>query len=394
MKSVIGADPYVLFDKKSGYYYCYATSNTKHNKTFYIYKSKDLINWEFVDYALDTLKNNWGKDWYWAPECYYNPYNNHYYLFYSARLKDELTKEYFYEDNYEENCKIGVAVSTSPEGPFINITDRPIDYYPYDPNYLDVDKVYKNTFSKDIDLSKRLSAPKGVYLSSIDVNLFFDEDRIYMFYSRCCYRNCIFDEEYQKFIEESNIVAVELDTSWWFDKEAKTMPTIKKEYLSYNNNQRQDKFTNIITYHNEKQAWENGHINDYDNNFGSKRNRRWSEGSTTFTKMLNGEKVYCITYSCNNYQNALYGVGIAFSKNALGPYKKYEKNPIIHQIKEESLYSTGHGTIIEKNGEMYYFLHGRDNVEHDRTLYLAKININSTTDVSVDKVEMCKLIEE
>ena len=36
----------------------------------------------------------------------------------------------------------------------------------------------------------------------------------------------------------------------------------------------------------------------------------------------------------------------------------------------------------------------RDNVEHDRTLYLAKININSTTDVSVDKVEMCKLIEE
>ena len=73
---------------------------------------------------------------------------------------------------------------------------------------------------------------------------------------------------------------------------------------------------------------------------------------------------------------------------------EYEKNPIIHQIKEESLYSTGHGTIIEKNGEMYYFLHGRDNVEHDRTLYLAKININSTTDVSVDKVEMCKLIEE
>ena len=155
-----------------------------------------------------------------------------------------------------------------------------------------------------------------------------------MFYSRCCYRNCIFDEEYQKFIEESNIVAVELDTSWWFDKEAKTMPTIKKEYLSYNNNQRQDKFINIITYHNEKQAWENGHINDYDNNFGSKRNRRWSEGSTTFTKMLNGEKVYCITYSCNNYQNALYGVGIAFSKNALGPYKKYEKNTIIHQIKQ------------------------------------------------------------
>ena len=393
MKQVIGADPHVLYDEASGYYYCYSTSNLNKNKQFYIYKSKDLINWEFVDYALDITKNNWARDWYWAPECYYNPHNKHYYLFYSARLNKNLTRDYFMEDDYEEDCKIGVAVSTSPEGPFVNITDRPIDYRPYDPKYLNVDKIYKNTFDKNIDLEKRLSAPKGVYLSMIDVNLFFDENRIYMFYSRCCYMNCLFDEKYQKFVEESNIVAVELNTEWWYDPEAKTMPTIKQEYLGYDEDvtRREDKFVNIITYHNEPQEWENGHISDYEKSGGIKRNRRWSEGSTTFTKILDGKKKYCITYSCNNFENALYGVGIAFSDNPLGPYKKYDLNPIIHQIEDESLYSTGHGTIVEMNNELYYFLHGRNDLNEERILYCTKININSTTDVSIEKVEMCNL---
>lgn len=396
MNSVIGADPYVLFDKKSGYYYCYATGSLRKDKQFYIYKSKDLLTWEFVDFALDCSKNNWAKDWYWAPECYFNPNNNHYYLFYSARLKDEFTKDYFYEDDYEENCKIGVAVSTSPAGPFINIADKPMDYYPYDKNYLDVDRIYKNTFDKDIDLSKRFDAPKGGYLSMIDVNLFFDENKIYMFYSRCCYRNCLFDEKYQKFVEESNIVAVELKTDWWFDKEAKTMPSIKEEYIGYNEQKssREDKFVNIITYHNEPQEWENGHIFDYEKTNGVARNRRWSEGSTTFVKEFNGVKKYCITYSCNNYQNALYGVGIAFSDNPLGPYKKYDLNPIIHQVEEDSLYSTGHGTIIEMNNEEYYFFHGRYDVKKDRILYFAKLDVNSTTDIKIGKVNICNLKSE
>ena len=51
---VIGADPFTLYDKNSGYYYIYSTSNeSKNNRTFYIHRSTDLINFEFVDYALD-----------------------------------------------------------------------------------------------------------------------------------------------------------------------------------------------------------------------------------------------------------------------------------------------------------------------------------------------------
>ena len=48
---VIGADPFTLYDKNSGYYYIYSTSNeSKNNRTFYIHRSTDLINFEFVDY--------------------------------------------------------------------------------------------------------------------------------------------------------------------------------------------------------------------------------------------------------------------------------------------------------------------------------------------------------
>ena len=89
--NVLAADPFVLYDEVRKCYYCYATSGAKslkEKKAFYIYKSKDKIHWEFVNFALDLNHENiWGKDWFWAPECYFNPNNNHYYLFYSARLK-------------------------------------------------------------------------------------------------------------------------------------------------------------------------------------------------------------------------------------------------------------------------------------------------------------------
>lgn len=391
--NVLGADPYILFDEKSGYYYCYATSNSSEEGQFYIYKSTDLINWKFVGYALNTKINSWAKDWFWAPECYFNPNNGYYYLFYSAVLKNELVEHYFANPNYIESAKIGVAVSKSPEGPFININDRPMDYYPYDPEYYDIDCIFKNVFAKEVTLQEGLKAPRGTYLSSIDVNLFFDKNKIFMYYSRCCYHNCVYDKELKKYIEESNILGVELNTEWWFDKNASMMPTIKNEFIGFNKekNRREDKFVNIINYQSQPQKWENGHVYDYETF--SKRNRRWSEGSTTFKRIIDGKEKYCITYSCNNFENALYGVGIAFGDEPLGKYTKYEQNPIIHQISEQSLYSTGHGTIIEKDGNTYYFFHGRDSIEKDRTLYIGKLDINSLDDIKVSDIIHCKLIK-
>ena len=392
---VIGADPYVLYDDKSGYYYCYATSGDHTGKFFHIYKSKDLVEWQDLGFALDTSVNCWGKDWYWAPECYYNPNNDKYYLFYSARVKDELTEEYFEDKDYFESAKIGVAVSDSPEGPFININDRPMDYYPFDKDYLDVEKIYDNIFEANIDPLEVEKAPRGQYVSMIDVNLFFDGDKIYMYYSRCCYKNVRYDKKLNKFIEESNIVAVELETDWWFDKDAKTMPTVKKEYINKNNSgslHRRDGFVNIINYAAEPQDWENGHVSDYEISNGIKRNRRWSEGSTTFKVNFNGEEYYALTYSCNNYENALYGVGISFSKDPLTIFKKYEGNPVIKQIPSDSLYSTGHGCLVEYNNETYYFFHGRENLNEDRVLYVGKLHLEDIDNIYVDEIKQCKLV--
>lgn len=393
---VTGADPHVLYDEKSGYYYCYATSGDDNNgKYFYVYKSKDLVNWKSLGFALDTKINRWGKDWYWAPECYYNPNNDMYYLFYSARLNDELTEEYFEDKDYFESAKIGVAVSKSPEGPFININDRPMEYYPYDKDYLDVEKIYDNIFEANIDPLEVQKAPRGQYVSMIDVNLFFEGDKIYMYYSRCCYKNVRYDEKLNKFIEESNIVACELETDWWFDKEAKTMPRVKERFINQNNDgstHRRDGFVNIINYASQPQEWENGHVSDYELTNGERHNRRWSEGSTTFKMTFNDEEYYVLTYSCNFFACELYGVGISFSKEPLALFTKYDKNPIIKENPMSSLYSTGHGCLVEMNNEYYYFFHGRETKEEDRILYVGKLHLDDIDNITVSDIKQCKLV--
>lgn len=394
--NVIGADPHVMYDEKSGYYYCYATSgDSDTGKYFYIYKSKDLVEWEKVGYALDTSINCWGKDWYWAPECYYNPNNEMYYLFYSARINDDLVEEHFENKNYYECAKIGVAVSKSPEGPFINICNKPIDYFPFDKDYLDVDQIYENIFDVRI---KEEDLPKGIvgqYIGTIDVNLFFEDERIIMYFSRCCYKNARHDKVLNKFIEESHVCAVELNTEWWFDKDAKMMPTIKEKFINQNNLgtiHRRDGFINIINHSNQPQEWEDGHVNDYELSGGKSPNRRWFEGSTTFTKIINDKKHYFVLYSCNYYVNELYGVGIAYNNEPLGFFTKFKRNPIIKQNPIKSLYSTGHGCLVEKNGESYYVFHGRETKTADRVIYVGKININSEEDVYVSDIKQCKLV--
>lgn len=49
---------------------------------------------------------------------------------------------------------------------------------------------------------------------------------------------------------------------------------------------------------------------------------------------------YYITYSANDFRNKNYAIGCAVSKNPLGPYKKYEGNPILK--KSDCVFGTGH----------------------------------------------------
>ena len=386
-----GADPFIFFDPKSELYYIYATDGLKEDEgqTFIIYKTKDLTHLEYVGYALDIEYNRWGKDWFWAPIVLFNPNNDLYYMFYSAKVKDELLFKYFNDAKFEEGCKIGVATSSSPEGPFRNIAPEPINYNPYDKNYLNVDNVSKNpnhptmSFQEAFEKSKR-----GTYIPLIDIDILFDNNHLYFYFSRCCYKNFVYDSEYQKFIEESHILCAEFDSSFWYDKEGKQMPKLMP---NFKNNDR-DLFYELIAYWRQPQEWENGHINDFEKYHGQKKDRRWSEGSTIFKKTIDGEDVYFMTYSCNNFENELYGVGIACSKLPCASFKKYQGNPIIHQEAEKNIYSTGHGSYINIDGRDYYIFHMRDRKDADRCIAWCELYIKSQEDISISEIHKCELI--
>lgn len=96
------ADPFVLY--YGGKYYAYGTRVNG----FEVYISEDLKLWKRNVIKALSPENSWGTRWYWAPEVYYVKSKNLFYMFYSV---DE---------------HICVAISTSPEGPFIQREKKPI----------------------------------------------------------------------------------------------------------------------------------------------------------------------------------------------------------------------------------------------------------------------------
>ena len=94
------ADPsYILAD--NGYFYLYGTGEN-------IMKSKDLVNWTYVGRAFSTHRPDFvtGVKYYWAP-CI-NKINDQYVLYFAMSKWGGI-----------DNCGIGVAVSSTPEGPFM-----------------------------------------------------------------------------------------------------------------------------------------------------------------------------------------------------------------------------------------------------------------------------------
>src|SRR3546814_12695086 len=57
----------------------------------------------------------------------------------------------------------------------------------------------------------------------------------------------------------------------------------------------------------------------------------------------------CSSDLCN------YKAGVARAKNLLGPWEKYDKNPILKD--NENFRCPGHGTVVEKDGDLYYLYH-------------------------------------
>jgi beta-xylosidase len=145
-------DPDVLH--VSGHYYIYGTGGGRGSTAYPTFTSTDLVNWFSVG---ETYSRNPEDSWcigaFWAPEVY--QVKDKFYMFYSAQWRDN-------PNNEGENFRIGVAVADQPAGPFKDIQNKPI----FDPGY-----------------------------PIIDADVLFDTDgRVYLYYSRCCYKHPVQSE--------------------------------------------------------------------------------------------------------------------------------------------------------------------------------------------------------
>lgn len=98
-------DPTVI-RTKNGLFYLYATEDTRNLP---IWKSKNLVDWEFVGTAFtkETHPTFFEGGMLWAPDINY--IKGKYVMYYSLSKMSE-----------HDNNGIGVAVSKSPEGPFVD----------------------------------------------------------------------------------------------------------------------------------------------------------------------------------------------------------------------------------------------------------------------------------
>lgn len=139
--------------------------------------------------------------------------------------------------------------------------------------------------------------PFHANIPEIDTHLFIDEDeKKYLYFVR--------------FTDGNEIWAAELSDDMYSIKES-----------------------TLVRCFGASQKWENSKLPPFP---GAKVN----EGPF----MLKHKGLYYLTYSANHYQNPDYGVGYATSNNPLGPWEKYDKNPIL--TGNDKIQGVGHHSFI------------------------------------------------
>ncbi|MGD0340611.1 MAG: glycoside hydrolase family 43 protein [Bacteroidales bacterium] len=295
-------DPYVLMDSGNNYY-LYGTGGDAKDG-FDAYFSKDLVTWKYEGQVYrGNTKDSWCVGSFWAPSVY--RLMDKYYLFFSAQWKDNPTNEL-------ENFRIGIAVADKPTGPFFNLYNRPV----FDPGY-----------------------------PIIDADVFFESDgRVYLYYSRCCYKHPV----------RTEISAWATKKGWYNEVEESWVYGVELKH----------DFSGIVrgpvlllrppvTMNDPQAEWESRSVTSHE------INRRWTEGSYIFKR---GD-IYYLMYSANYFGGENYAIGYATSKNPLGPFKKAENNPVLQKNTTQGgiVTGTGHNSVtFSPDGTiMYCVYHGR-----------------------------------
>ncbi|HYQ56829.1 MAG TPA: glycoside hydrolase family 43 protein [Draconibacterium sp.] len=311
-------DPYIL-KASDGNYYMIGTGSVADG--FKMYSSADLQNWkdEGRIYQGNT-EDSWNIANFWAPELY--ELDGKYYLLFSADWRENPTNEL-------ENFRIGVAVADNPTGPYTDLYDRPI----FDPGY-----------------------------PVIDGNLWFEDGKVYMYYSRCCYKNPV-ESEVADWARQNGLFD-EIEESWIYGVELQTdfSGIIGEPQLL---------LRPPLTMDDKQAEWESRSVTS------GEVNRRWTEGSYIFKK----NDLYYMMYSANYFGGKNYAVGYATSGSPLGPFVKADNNPVLQKNVEEGgiVTGTGHNSItFAPDGEtMLCVYHGRTSKTGDeRVVFIDPMEIN------------------
>jgi len=314
-------DPYILFDKASDTYYMYGTGGGAKDG-FSTYSSKDLINWKNEGQVyFGNRPGAWGVKDFWAPEVY--AYKGKYYMFFSAHWGFNPTNEL-------ENFKIGVAVADQPTGPFTDLSDKPL----FDPGY-----------------------------PLIDANVYFDPNgKLYLYYSRCCYKNPV-KSEVADWAREKGWFN-EIEESWVYGVELKPdfSGVIGEPVLL---------LRPPLKMNDPQSEWESRSVTS------KEVNRRWTEGSFAFKK----GNTYYLMYSANYFGGANYAIGYATSKNPLGSFKKADNNPILQKNTGQGgvVSGTGHNSVLfsPDGKQMFCVYHGRTLASGgDRVVFIDRMHFN------------------
>ena len=103
------ADPCVLLDGDT--YYLTATGRAEDGRYLPLYRSQDLVHWEFVRGAVTNgSRTDWNFKHFWAPEII--KIGDTYHLYYTA--SPELSPE-------NAGNRVGLAVAKNIEGPYENV---------------------------------------------------------------------------------------------------------------------------------------------------------------------------------------------------------------------------------------------------------------------------------
>ncbi|TWU61824.1 MULTISPECIES: family 43 glycosylhydrolase [Crateriforma] len=156
------ADPSVIIGD-DGRLFLYPTTDNKdwdQQKGWSCYSTNDLVNWTDHGTIFSDKDSRWGTHKAWAPDI--TKKDNKYYLF------------YYFNNGGKGRQGIGVAEAESPEGPFTELTDRPL-VRGHDPAILNDDGVYwlylqDRVYQLGDDMKSIVQGP-------IDLNLEYRPDR-------------------------------------------------------------------------------------------------------------------------------------------------------------------------------------------------------------------------